>query len=56
LLKFAHSPRAVAGDARLRTATWREQDGPAQFTFDQPSNQFASFGNPEITYALLTKG
>jgi hypothetical protein len=45
---FRYDP-AVLLYAPLRTAIWGEPEGPAHFTFDQPSNQFASFGNPEIT-------
>jgi len=35
--------------APLRTAIWGDGEGPAHFTFDQPSHQFGSFGIPEIT-------
>jgi hypothetical protein len=45
---FRHDP-AVLLYAPLRTAIWGAPAGPGHFTFDQPSNQFASFGNPEIT-------
>jgi hypothetical protein len=45
---FRYEP-AVLLYAPLRTAIWGAPEGPAHFTFDQPSNQFASFGNPEIT-------
>jgi hypothetical protein len=44
---FRYEP-AVLLYAPLRTAIWGEPEGPARFTFDQPSNQFASFGHPEI--------
>jgi hypothetical protein len=30
-------------------ALWGDPDGPAHFTFDKPSDQFASFANPDIT-------
>jgi hypothetical protein len=45
---FRYEP-AVLLYAPLRTAIWGEPEGPAHFTFDQPSSQFASFGHPEIT-------
>jgi hypothetical protein len=45
---FRHDP-AVLLYAPLRTAIWGAPEGPAHFTFDQPSTQFASFGKPEIT-------
>ena len=45
---FRYEP-AVLLYAPLRTAIWGDPEGTAHFTFDQPSNQFASFGNPEIT-------
>ena len=45
---FRYEP-AVLLYAPLRTAIWGDPDGPAHFTFDQPSAQFASFGNPAIT-------
>jgi hypothetical protein len=41
---FRHEP-AVILYAPLHTAIW----GPAHFTFDQPSDQFGSFGNVEVT-------
>jgi hypothetical protein len=42
-------PMAEVRSLAARRAPWGEPEGPAHFTFDQPSNQFASFGNPEIT-------
>ena len=45
---FRYEP-AVLLYAPLHTAIWGDPKGPAHFTFDQPSNQFASFGHPEIT-------
>ena len=45
---FRYEP-AVLMYAPLRTAIWGDADGPAQFTFDKPSDQFRSFANPEIT-------
>jgi len=35
--------------APLHTVIWQDPDGPAQITFDKPSDQFASFANPQIT-------
>jgi uncharacterized protein (DUF302 family) len=45
---FRHEP-AILLYPPLRTAIWGDAEGPAHFTFDQPSDQFSSFGNPEIT-------
>ncbi len=45
---FRHEP-AVPLYAPLHTTIWGDPDGPAHFTFDKPSDQFASFDNPEIT-------
>ncbi len=45
---FRHEP-AILLYAPLRTAIWGDAEGPARFTFDQPSDQFGSFGVPEIT-------
>lgn len=44
----ATSP-AVLLCAPLHTVIWGDPDGSAYFTFDKPSDQFASFGNPKIT-------
>jgi hypothetical protein len=35
--------------APLRTAIWGDADAPGHFSFDQPSDQFGSFGIPEVT-------
>jgi hypothetical protein len=35
--------------APLHTVIWEDKRGDAWFTVDQPSQQFASFGIPEIT-------
>ena len=40
---------AVLMYAPLHTAIWGDPEGPAYFTFDKPSDQFGSFGNPRIT-------
>ncbi len=45
---FRYEP-AILLYAPLRTAIWQGADGPAHFSFDQPSEQFRSFGNPAIT-------
>jgi hypothetical protein len=45
---FRYHP-AVLLYAPLRTAIWARENGPTHFTFDQPSLQFGSFGNREIT-------
>jgi hypothetical protein len=44
---FRYEP-AVMLYAPLHTTIWGPVGGPANFTFDQPSDQFASFGNPEV--------
>jgi hypothetical protein len=44
---FRYEP-AILLYAPLRTAIWGDTDGPAHFSFDQPSEQFRSFGNPAI--------
>jgi hypothetical protein len=45
---FKHDPRAMLY-AQLRTAIWEDAAGGAWFSFDQPSDQFASFGVEAIT-------
>jgi len=45
---FRHQP-AVLLYAPLHTAIWGDPDGSAHFCFDKASDQFASFGNPEVT-------
>jgi uncharacterized protein (DUF302 family) len=40
---FRHDPRAMLY-APLRTAIWEDAAGAAWFSFDQPSDQFSSFG------------
>jgi hypothetical protein len=40
---------AVLMYAPLHTVIWGDPEGPAYFTFDKPSDQFGSFGNPRIT-------
>jgi hypothetical protein len=45
---FRYEP-AILLYAPLRTAIWGDAEGPAHFTFDQPSDQFGSFGIPEVT-------
>jgi uncharacterized protein (DUF302 family) len=45
---FRHDPRAMMY-APLHTVIWEDKRGDAWFTVDQPSQQFASFGIPEIT-------
>jgi hypothetical protein len=45
---FRHDP-AILLYAPLRTAIWEDAKGPVYFSFDQPSEQFRSFGNPAIT-------
>ena len=45
---FRHEP-AILMYAPLHTVIWGNPDGPAYFTFDKPSDQFASFANPDIT-------
>jgi hypothetical protein len=44
---FRYEP-AVMLYAPLHTTIWGSVGGPAHFTFDQPSDQFGSFGNPEV--------
>jgi hypothetical protein len=44
---FRYDP-AVMLYAPLRTAIYEDRSGRVSFTVDQPSKQFASFGNPEI--------
>lgn len=44
---YRHEP-AVLLYAPLHTVIWGGPDGSAYFTFDKPSDQFASFGNPEV--------
>jgi hypothetical protein len=45
---FRYEP-AILLYAPLRTAIWGDARGPAHFTFDQPSDQFGSFGIPQVT-------
>jgi hypothetical protein len=45
---FRHQP-AVLLYAPLHTVVWGDPDGPAYFSFDKPSDQFASFGSPQVT-------
>ena len=45
---FRHDPRAMMY-APLHTVIWEDKRGDAWLTVDQPSQQFASFGIPEIT-------
>jgi hypothetical protein len=45
---FRHEP-AVVLYAPLHTVIWGDPDGNAYFSFDQPSDQFGSFGHPQIT-------
>jgi uncharacterized protein (DUF302 family) len=45
---FRHDPRAMLY-APLRTAIWEEAAGAAWFSFDQPSDLFASFGVEAMT-------
>jgi hypothetical protein len=44
---FRYEP-AVMLYAPLHTVIWGSPDGPAHVTLDRPSDQFASFGRPEI--------
>lgn len=39
---------AILMYAPLHTVIWSAPDGGPCFTFDKPSDQFASFGHPEI--------
>jgi hypothetical protein len=45
---FRHEP-AVMLYAPLRVTIWARPGGRAQVTFDQPSHQFASFGDADVT-------
>lgn len=45
---YHHNP-AVLLYAPLRTAIYEDADGETWFTVEQPTTQFSSFGNPEIT-------
>lgn len=47
--RMYHYQPAVLLYAPLHAVIWGDPDGSACFTFDKPSDQFASFGNPEIT-------
>jgi hypothetical protein len=40
---------AVLMYAPLHTVIWGDPEGPGYFTFDKPSDQFGSFGDPRIT-------
>ncbi|TKK86776.1 DUF302 domain-containing protein [Herbidospora galbida] len=44
---FHHDP-AVMEYAPLRTTIYEDEAGNARFAIDQPSRQFAAFGNPAI--------
>ena len=44
---FRYEP-AVMLHAPLHTTIWGPVGGPANFTFDQPSDQFGSLGNSEV--------
>ncbi|ETK37732.1 DUF302 domain-containing protein [Microbispora sp. ATCC PTA-5024] len=44
---FHHDP-GVLLYAPLRTTIYEDARGVTRFSFDQPSAQFASFGDPEI--------
>ncbi|HEY4398299.1 MAG TPA: DUF302 domain-containing protein [Acidimicrobiia bacterium] len=45
---YRHEP-AVLLYAPLHTVIWGGPEGSAYFTFDKPSDQFASFGNQEVS-------
>jgi hypothetical protein len=45
---FRYEP-AILLYAPLRTAIWGDAGGSAHFSFDQPSDQFGSFGIAEVT-------
>jgi hypothetical protein len=45
---FRHDP-AVMLYAPLRTAIYQDMSGATHFSIDQPSTQFASFDDPQIT-------
>ena len=45
---FRYEP-AVLLYAPLHTVIWSRPDDGAYFSFDRPSGQFGSFGNPEVT-------
>jgi hypothetical protein len=44
---YRHEP-AVLLYAPLHTVIWGDPEGSAYFAFDKPSDQFVSFGNPEV--------
>jgi uncharacterized protein (DUF302 family) len=44
---FRHDP-AIMMHAPLRTYLWEHADQSVRFAVDQPSSQFASYGQPEI--------
>jgi hypothetical protein len=44
---------AVMLYAPLHTMIWESPEGSTKFTFDRPSDQFGSFGEPEITKVSL---
>jgi hypothetical protein len=47
---FAYPRRGQRGPGRrVHTVIWGDPEGPAYFTFDKPSDQFGSFGDPRIT-------
>jgi len=45
---YRHQP-AVMLYAPLHTMIWQSPGGGTHFTFDRPSDQFGSFGTPQIT-------
>jgi hypothetical protein len=45
---FRYEP-AVVMYAPLHTVIWSDPGGEAFFTVDKPSDQFGSFGNPDVT-------
>jgi hypothetical protein len=44
---FRYEP-AVMLYAPLHVTIWGPVNGPTHFTFDQPSDEFGSFGNPQV--------
>lgn len=45
---FRYEP-AILLYAPLHTVIWWNPGGPAYFSFDRPSDQLGSFGNPQVT-------
>jgi hypothetical protein len=45
---FRYEP-AILLYAPLHTVIWGNPGGPAYFSFDRPSDQLGSFGNPQVT-------